>query len=53
MSPGFSGADINNLCNEAAILAARAGKHCVQMIDFEMATEKVIGGLEKKRLVSK
>lgn len=52
LTPGFSGADINNLCNEAAILAARQGQCQVNMYDFEMAAEKVIGGLEKKRLAT-
>jgi AFG3 family protein len=48
LSPGFSGADIANLCNEAAILASRKDKKFVEQIDFEMASEKVIAGLEKK-----
>ena len=47
LSPGFSGADIANLCNEAAILASRADKNHVESIDFEMASEKVIAGLPK------
>lgn len=38
LTPGFSGADIANLCNEAAIVAARANKEVVEPIDFEMAT---------------
>jgi len=50
LTPGFSGADIANLCNEAAILAARKNKLVVEAIDFEMATERVIAGLEKKRI---
>ena len=41
LTPGFSGADIANLCNEAAILAARKNKKHVESIDFEMATERV------------
>ncbi|EGR30515.1 hypothetical protein IMG5_130290, partial [Ichthyophthirius multifiliis] len=49
LTPGFSGADIANLCNEAAILAARLNKKWVESIDFEMASERVIGGLEKKK----
>jgi AFG3 family protein len=53
LTPGFSGAEIANLCNEAAILAARGDKLEVDIGDFEMATEKIIGGLEKKRLSSK
>ena len=48
LTPGFSGAEIANLCNEAAILASRAGKHFVESIDFEMASERVMAGLEKK-----
>ncbi len=52
LTPGFSGADIANLCNEAAILAARGNKSHVQSIDFEMASERVLAGLEKKNLLS-
>ena len=52
LTPGFSGADIANLCNEAAILAARKNKNCIETIDFEMASERVLAGLEKKRIVS-
>ena len=52
MTPGFSGADIANLCNEAAILAARKNKDYVETIDFEMASERVVAGLEKKGIVS-
>jgi len=48
LSPGFSGADIANLCNEAAILASRLEKKFVESIDFEMASEKVLAGAEKK-----
>jgi len=48
LTPGFSGADIMNICNEGAIIAARADKECVNIKDFEMATERVIGGIEKK-----
>lgn len=48
LTPGFSGADIMNLCNEAAILAARSNKSFVERIDFEMASERVMAGLEKK-----
>lgn len=50
LTPGFSGADIANLCNEAAILAARKNKPAIEAIDFEMATERVLAGLEKKRI---
>lgn len=48
LTPGFSGADIKNLCNEAAIIAARNDKKFVSMIDFELASERIIGGVEKK-----
>jgi AFG3 family protein len=48
LTPGFSGADIKNLCNEAAIMAARNGNKFVTMQDFELATERVIAGVEKK-----
>ncbi|KAL4500480.1 hypothetical protein ABPG72_003431 [Tetrahymena utriculariae] len=48
LTPGFSGADIMNLCNEAAILAARQNKEYIEAIDFEMASERVMAGLEKK-----
>ncbi|CAN8065132.1 unnamed protein product [Agarophyton chilense] len=51
LTPGFAGADIANICNEAALIAARADKDCVEMIDFERATDRVIGGLEKKNKV--
>lgn len=51
LTPGFAGADIANICNEAAILAARTDKKAVDLIDFEKATERVIGGLEKKHSV--
>lgn len=49
LTPGFSGADIANICNEAAIQAVRSGKDIVEDIDFELAVERVIGGLETKR----
>lgn len=48
LSPGFSGADIRNVCNEAAIHAARREAEIVDTHDFEMAMERTIGGLEKK-----
>lgn len=47
-TPGFSGADIANLCNEAALLAARYSKDTVEMIDLEKAVERVLMGPEKK-----
>lgn len=47
-TPGFSGADIANICNEAALIAARQEKEKVEMVDFMSATDRVIGGLEKK-----
>lgn len=52
LTPGFSGADIANICNEAAIIAARSNKVAVEMVDFESATDRVIGGLESKKLIS-
>ena len=52
LTPGFSGADIANLCNEAAILAARENKKFVETIDFEMASERIIAGLKKKQLMT-
>jgi ATP-dependent Zn protease len=48
LTPGFSGADLSNICNEAAIMAARENKDYVEMIDFEKATERVLAGLEKR-----
>lgn len=50
-TPGFAGADIANVCNEAALIAARAKKDAVEVADFEAAVDRVIGGLEKKNLV--
>src|SRR5213075_719702 len=47
-TPGFAGADIANVCNEAALIAARKGKEAVSMDDFQDAVDRVIGGLEKK-----
>ena len=47
-TPGFSGADIANICNEAALIAARHKKSKVQKEDFNQAIDRVIGGLEKK-----
>jgi len=48
LTPGFAGADISNLCNEAALIAARADKESVELSDFELASDRVLGGLEKK-----
>ncbi|MEJ6807516.1 MAG: ATP-dependent zinc metalloprotease FtsH [Saprospiraceae bacterium] len=48
MTPGFAGAEIANVCNEAALIAARRGKTEVDMNDFNYALDRVIGGLEKK-----
>ncbi len=50
-TPGFAGADIANVCNEAALIAARKGKESVEMIDFQDAIDRVIGGLEKKNKI--
>ncbi|KAI0561438.1 ATP-dependent zinc metalloprotease FTSH 2 [Gracilaria domingensis] len=50
-TPGFAGADIANVCNEAALIAARGKKDAVEQEDFEAAIDRVIGGLEKKNLV--
>ena len=47
LTPGFSGADIKNICNEAAIITARADKEAVGIREFELATERVIAGVEK------
>ncbi len=53
MTPGFAGADISNVCNEAALVAARRNKKAVDMDDFNHALDRVIGGLEKKnKLIS-
>jgi len=52
-TPGFSGADIANLCNEAALIAARQGKKAVHHQDFLDAVDRIVGGLEKKnKLIS-
>ena len=48
LSPGFSGADIANICNEAALIAARKKKKEVEQADFMEARDRVIGGLERK-----
>lgn len=50
-TPGFAGADIANICNEAALIAARANKEYVEMQDFNDAIDRVIGGLEKKNKI--
>jgi len=50
-TPGFTGADVANVCNEAALIAARYSASIVEMKHFEMAIERVIGGLEKKTQV--
>lgn len=51
-TPGFSGADIANVCNEAALIAARGGKSVVQKQDFTDAVDRIIGGLEKKSKIT-
>jgi ATP-dependent metalloprotease FtsH len=50
-TPGFSGADIANVCNEAALIAARNGKKVVDKQDFLDAVDRIIGGLEKKNKI--
>jgi cell division protease FtsH len=50
-TPGFSGADLENLVNEAALLAARGNKETVSMSDFEKAKDKVLMGTERKSLI--
>ncbi|NRB83427.1 MAG: ATP-dependent metallopeptidase FtsH/Yme1/Tma family protein [Winogradskyella sp.] len=50
-TPGFSGADIANVCNEAALIAARKGKKAVNKQDFLDAVDRIIGGLEKKNKI--
>ena len=51
MTPGFAGADIANICNEAALVAARNDKKAVDLDDFNYALDRVIGGLEKKNKI--
>jgi cell division protease FtsH len=51
-TPGFSGADIANVCNEAALIAARGSKTCVQKEDFMNAVDRIVGGLEKKSKIT-
>ncbi|HEY0669200.1 MAG TPA: ATP-dependent zinc metalloprotease FtsH [Sphingobacteriaceae bacterium] len=50
-TPGFAGAEIANVCNEAALIAARRNKEAVDMHDFQDAVDRVIGGLEKKNKI--
>ncbi|KAL3913082.1 MAG: hypothetical protein SGILL_006632 [Bacillariaceae sp.] len=52
LTPGFAGADIANLCNEAAIVAARRKGDSVTFNDFEKATDRIIGGLESNKIMS-
>lgn len=51
-TPGFSGADIANVCNEAALIAARHNKSSVQRQDFNDAVDRIIGGLEKRSKIT-
>lgn len=51
-TPGFSGADIANVCNEAALIAARNGKSFVQKEDFMNAVDRIVGGLEKRTKIT-
>lgn len=53
LTPGFAGADIANICNEAAIVAARRNADKVTIDDFEKAIDRVIGGLESNKIMSK
>ena len=50
-TPGFAGAEIANVCNESALIAARKNKDSIEMIDFQDAIDRVIGGLEKKNKI--
>ena len=50
-TPGFSGADIANVCNEAALIAARHNKKCVAKEDFLAAIDRIVGGLERKNKI--
>ncbi|HNJ72756.1 MAG TPA: ATP-dependent zinc metalloprotease FtsH, partial [bacterium] len=50
-TPGFAGAEIANVCNEASLLASRKDKERIEMSDFQEAIERVIGGLEKKNKI--
>lgn len=51
-TPGFSGADIANICNEAALIAARNGQEFVSKTDFMNAVDRIVGGLEKKNAIT-
>ena len=50
-TPGFTGADLENLVNEAALLAARLDKEKIEMVDFEQAKDKVLMGVERKSMI--
>ncbi len=50
-TPGFAGAELANMCNEAALLASRRNKEQIEMIDFQDAIERVVAGLEKKNKI--
>jgi cell division protease FtsH len=50
-TPGFVGADLENICNEAALLAARNNKDAIEMVDFERAKDKVMMGAERRSVV--
>jgi cell division protease FtsH len=50
-TPGFSGADLENLVNEAALVAARNGKKAIEMVDFEHAKDKVLMGVERRSMI--
>lgn len=52
LTPGFSGADIANICNEGAIIAARNDLSDVSLQQFEQATERVLAGIEKKSVMT-
>merc|ERR1719333_1755497 len=52
LTPGMTGADIANLCNEAALRAARDGKEAVEIIDFYNAVDRIIGGIEKRTVMN-
>jgi AFG3 family protein len=52
LTPGFSGADIANICNEGAIIAARNDYPSVSLKEFEQATERVLAGIEKKSIMT-
>jgi len=51
LTPGFVGADIANICNEAALVAARKNKEAIELEDFNNAIDRVVGGLEKKNKI--